>query len=66
LFQAFDLPLNLAIYLNKNAYIRAYFNQTVHLCRISTLGERKDEVSPDMAYNTYLNRYDIEHFFRFG
>jgi len=28
--------------------------------------ERKDEVSPEMAYNTYLNRYDIEHFFRFG
>jgi hypothetical protein len=21
---------------------------------------------PEMAYNTYLNRYDIEHFFRFG
>ena len=28
--------------------------------------ERKDEVSPEMAYNTYLTRYDIEHFFRFG
>lgn len=33
---------------------------------IALIGERRDEVSPEMAYNTYLNRYDIEHFFRFG
>jgi hypothetical protein len=33
---------------------------------IALIGERRDEISPQMAYNTYLNRYDIEHFFRFG
>ena len=33
---------------------------------IGIIGARKDEVSSEMAYNTYLNRYDIEHFFRFG
>ncbi|MFN0065419.1 MAG: transposase [Chlamydiales bacterium] len=33
---------------------------------IALIGKRKDEVSPKMAYDTYLNRYDIEHFFRFG
>ena len=33
---------------------------------IGIIGERKDEVSPEMAYNAYLNRYDIEHFSRFG
>jgi len=33
---------------------------------IGIIGARKDEVNSEMAYNTYLNRYDIEHFFRFG
>ncbi|HAT9921401.1 TPA: hypothetical protein JBE16_14600 [Legionella pneumophila subsp. pneumophila] len=33
---------------------------------VGLIGERRDKVSPEMAYNTYLNRYDIEHFFRFG
>ena len=33
---------------------------------IGIIGARKDELSSEMAYNTYLNRYDIEHFFRFG
>lgn len=33
---------------------------------VALIGERRDEVSLEMAYNTYLNRYDIEHFFRFG
>lgn len=33
---------------------------------IALIGERKNEVSLEMAYHTYLNRYDIEHLFRFG
>lgn len=33
---------------------------------VGLIGERREEASPEMAYNTYLNRYDIEHFFRFG
>lgn len=33
---------------------------------VGLIGERRNEVSPEMAYNTYLHRYDIEHFFRFG
>lgn len=33
---------------------------------IGLIGERRDEITPEMAYQAYRNRYDIEHFFRFG
>jgi len=29
-------------------------------------GERRHEISPAQAYDAYRQRYDIEHFFRFG
>lgn len=33
---------------------------------LAVLGQRRQEVSPDNVYHSYLARYDIEHFFRFG
>lgn len=33
---------------------------------IGLIGERRDEITPEMAYESYKTRYDIEHFFRFG
>ena len=33
---------------------------------IGLIGKRRDEITPEMAYQAYRNRYDIEHFFRFG
>ena len=33
---------------------------------IGLIGERRDEITPKMAYESYKTRYDIEHLFRFG
>ncbi len=33
---------------------------------LAVLGQRRHEVSLENAYHSYLARYDIEHFFRFG
>ena len=33
---------------------------------IGLVGEQRDEITPEAAYQAYRNRYDIEHFFRFG
>ncbi|KAF3886748.1 MULTISPECIES: hypothetical protein [Nostocales] len=30
------------------------------------IGQRREEISPLIAYQTYRQRYDIEHFNRFG
>jgi hypothetical protein len=55
--------LNIVKAIVKNNYGALIFKRSLW---IGVIGERKDEVNPEMAYNTYLNRYDIEHFFRFG
>ena len=30
------------------------------------IGKRRDEISPEEAFDAYHVRYDVEHFFRFG
>lgn len=30
------------------------------------IGKRRDEISPEEAFDAYRARYDVEHFFRFG
>ena len=33
---------------------------------IVLIGSRRHEIFPEMAYSSYAQRYDLEHFFRFG
>jgi hypothetical protein len=30
------------------------------------IGDQREEISPTVAYNSYRQRYDIEHMLRFG
>jgi len=62
-FSSQEHPLNVVKAVVKDSEGALIFKRPLW---VALIGERKDEVSPEMAYNTYLNRYDIEHFFRFG
>lgn len=62
-FASQNHPLNILRAVVKDADGKAVFQRPLWL---GLIGERCDEITPEMAYESYRTRYDIEHFFRFG
>jgi hypothetical protein len=62
-FASQNHPLNVLRALVKDSDGKPVFQRPLW---IGLIGERRDEITPEMAYESYKTRYDIEHFFRFG
>lgn len=62
-FASQNHPLNILRAVVKDADGKPIFQRPLWL---GLIGERRDEITPEMAYESYRTRYDIEHFFRFG
>ena len=62
-FSSNQHPINVVRVLVKNMEGKPVFKRPLW---IGVMGKRREEVSIEEAYHNYSQRYDIEHFFRFG
>lgn len=62
-FASQNHPLNILRAVVKDDDGNSVFQRPLWL---GLIGERRDEITPEMAYESYRTRYDLEHFFRFG